>query len=116
MTRRERLEAVINGKITEELIEECKEELKKLDERSAAALQRSKTTDNYIENKAYEKCILEVLGDEPLQIGEIAELTGIEVSRQRLTAICTNLIREGKIKSVDVKVKGKGKRKGYIRG
>ena len=115
MTRRERLEAIINGEITEELIEECREELKKLDERCAAANEKAKTTKNYVENKAYEEQILEVLGKEPLQIGEIGELTGIEVSRQRLTAVCTNLVREGKVKTVDVKVKGKGKRKGYIK-
>lgn len=114
MTRRERLEAVINGEITEELIKECKRELEKLNAHSAAANERAKTTKNYVENKEYEKLILEVLSDEPKMIDEIAELTGIKVSRQRLTAICTNLVREGHIRAVEVKVKGKGKRRAYI--
>ena len=115
MTRRERLEAVINGNITEELISECKEELLKLDERSAKANQKAKESKNYLENKEFEKVVLNVVGAEPMQVGEILEKTGIGVTRQRMTAICTNLVREGSLESVDVKVKGKGVRKGYIR-
>jgi len=115
MTRRERLEAIINGEITEELINECREELAKLNERSAAALAKSKTTEQYRENKEYEERICEILGEEPMQIGEIGEALGAELSRQRLTAICTNLVREGKISVIDVKVKGKGTRRAYHR-
>ena len=115
MTRRERLEAVIRGEITEELIADCKIELEKLNAHSAAVNEKAKTTKNYIENKEYEKLILEVLSDDPKMIDEIAELTGIEVSRQRLTAICTNLVREGHIRAVEVKVKNKGKRRAYVK-
>ena len=50
-----------------------------------------------------------------MQIGEIKEKLGVEVARQRLTAICTSLAREGRIKVVDLKIKGKGTRKGYVR-
>lgn len=115
MTRRERLEMVIRGEITEELIEDCKIELEKLNAHSAAANEKAKTTKNYIENKEYEKIILDVIGEEPLQIDQIKELTGIDVTRQRLTAICTNLVREEKLKAVEVKVKNKGKRRAYHR-
>lgn len=118
MTRRERLEAIINGNITPELIDECREELAKLNERSAAALAKSKETTQYKENKAYEELILNALGKEPKQIDEIRELIGVEtidMSRQRLTAICTNLVREGRISVIDVKVKGKGTRRAYHR-
>lgn len=113
MTRRERLEMVIRGEITPKLIEECKEELKKLDERGAAVLAKSKTTKNYKENKEYEERVCEVLEEEPKLIEEIQALVAPELSRQRMTAICTNLVREGRIRAVDVKVKGKGKRRGY---
>lgn len=113
MTRRERLEAVINGNITPELIDECREELAKLNERSAAALAKSKETMNYKENKVYEEQICNLLGAEPMQVGEIAEKLGVDISRQRLTAICTNLVREGRISVIDVKVKGKGTRRAY---
>ena len=113
MTRRERLEAVIKGELSEELIESCREELAKLDERSARANEDSKLSANYKENKMYEERICEVLSEKPIQVDELAEKVGSTLSRQRLTAICTNLIREGRIKSCDVKVKGKGKRKAY---
>ena len=113
MTRRERLEMVIRGEITQELIEECKVELKKLDERSGAALQRVRESETYKENKEFEKLIVEVLNEEPVQVEELIERLGWKESRQKLTGLCTNLVREGKIKVVDVKVKNKGKRKAY---
>lgn len=113
MTRRERLIAVINGAITQELIDDCRRELKKLDERSAQALAKSKETMNYKENKVYEEQICDLLGAEPMQVSEIAEALGADISRQRLTAICTNLVREGRISVMDIKVKGKGTRRAY---
>lgn len=115
MTRRERLIAVINGAYTQELIDDCRRELAKLDERSAQALAKSKTTEQYKENKVYEERICEILGEEPLQIGEIKERLDTDISRQRLTAICTNLVREGRISVMDIKVKGKGTRRAYHR-
>lgn len=116
MTRRERLEMVIRGEITEELIEDCKRELEKLNERGAAQLAKSKETIQYRENKAYEERVCRVLANrsKPIQVDEIRSLVAPELSRQRMTAICTNLVREGRISVVDLKVKGKGIRKGYF--
>ena len=110
MTRRERLEMIIRGEINEELIEECKKELEKLDAHRTHARENA----NVQENKEYEERICAALhgASEPVQVDELAELIGCTFARQRLTAICTNLIREGRIRSVDVKTK-KGMRKGY---
>ena len=113
MTRRERLIAVINGAYTQELIDDCRRELAKLDERSAQALAKSKESAQYRENKEYEERICEILGEEPMQVGEIAEALDADISRQRLTAICTNLVRERRIGVMDIKVKGKGTRRAY---
>jgi len=115
MTRRERLEAVINGEITEELIADCKAELEKLNEHKDKVLARAKESVNYKENKVYEERICEVLGEEPKLIDEIRSMVAPELTRQRMTAICTNLVREGRIYAVDIKVKGKGKRRAYHR-
>ena len=111
MTRRERLEMVIRGEINDELIEECKRELEKLNVHRTHARENA----NYNENKEVEERICAALHgvNGPVQIDELAELIGCTFARQRLTAICTNLIREGRIKSCDVKVKNKGKRKAY---
>ena len=110
MTRRERLEMVIKGEINEELIEDCKRELEKLDVHRTHARENA----NAQENKEFEERICAALlqASEPVQIDELGELIGCTFARQRLTAICTNLIREGRIYSCDVKTK-KGKRKGY---
>lgn len=110
MTRRERLEMIIAGIITDELIEDCRKELEKLDAHRTHARENA----NVQENKKYEERICAALRgvSEPVQVDELAELIGATFARQRLTAICTNLIREGRIRSVDVKTK-KGKRKAY---
>lgn len=110
MTRRERLEMVIAGIITDELIEDCRKELEKLD----AHRTHARENQNYNENKEVEERICAALlrASEPVQVDELAELIGCTFARQRLTAICTNLIREGCIYSCDVKTK-KGKRKAY---
>lgn len=115
MTRRERLEAIINGELTEELINECKEELKKLNERSAAANQKAKESEQYRENKLYGERVYEFLKrhEGPAQVGEVLAEVAPGLTRQRMTAICTNLVREGRIQAVEVKVKGKGKRRAY---
>lgn len=113
MTRRERLEMVIRGEITEELINECKVELEKLDQRSGAALQRAKETETYKENREFGEEVVRVLTKEPILVEELGEKLGWTGSRQRLTGICTSLVREGRIRVVEMKVKGKGKRKGY---
>ena len=110
MTRRERLEMVIRGEINEKLIEDCKRELEKLDAHRTHARENA----NGQENREFEERICAALRgvSEPVQVDELAELIGCTFARQRLTAICTNLIREGRIKSCDVKTK-KGKRKAY---
>ena len=112
MTRRQRLEMVIRGELNEELIEDCKKELEKLDAKLGEVKAKERPT--YAENKVYEDRIVEALSgeNEPVQVDKLAELVDCRFARQRLTAICTNLIREGRIKSVDVKTK-KGVRKGY---
>lgn len=116
MTRRERLEAVINGNITDELIEECKIELEKLNERGAKILENSKKTDLYKENRAYGDRIVEILKNNPGQLYTVADVmaeVAPELTRQRMTAICTSLVREGRIKATELKIKGKGTRRAY---
>jgi len=113
MTRKQRLEAVIAGDISEELIADCREELEKLNERSEAA--KAEPTEQQKENKVLEDEVVAYLEAQngPVQIVELVDVVSLPVKRQRLTAVCTNLLREGRIAVCDVKVKGKGKRKAY---
>ena len=109
MTRRERLEMVIANNITEELIEECKVELEKLNASNASR----KPTAHQVENVKIGEDILTILTDEPKFVEDVLAGLDGELSRQRVSGILTNLVKDGKVHSEDVKVKGKGKRKAY---
>lgn len=114
MTRRERLEMVIAGNITAELVEECKVELEKMD--TANAKRKEKENPHKTENAEYMEKIVEIVAEstEPLQIDSIVEGLAVEgLTRQRVSSLCTLLIKDGRLVSEDVKVKGKGKRKAY---
>ena len=114
MTRRERLEMVIAQNITDELIEECKAELEKMD--TANAKRREKENPHKMENASIMENILDVLSksDEPMQIDPIVESLGVDgLTRQRVSSLCTLLVKDGRLIAEDVKVKGKGKRKAY---
>lgn len=109
MTRRERLEMVIANNITEELIEECKVELEKLNASNASR----KPTAHQVENVKIGEDILTILTDEPKFVEDVLAGLDGELTRQRVSGILTNLVKDGKVHSEDVKVKGKGKRKAY---
>ena len=111
MTRRERLEMVINGNITDELIEECKVELEKINQKNSE--RKNKPTEHQIANAEIAKTILGVLNSEPMFVDEIVSHLDGDYSRQRVSGILTNLVKSGKVVSNDAKVKGKGKRKVY---
>lgn len=109
MTRRERLEMVIANNITEELIEECKVELEKLNASNASR----KPTAHQVENVKIGEDILTILTDEPKFVEDVLAGLDGELTRQRVSGILTNLVKDGKVHSEDIKVKGKGKRKVY---
>lgn len=109
MTRRERLEMVIANNITEELIEECKVELEKLNASNASR----KPTAHQVENVKIGEDILALLTSEPKFVEDVLAGLDGELTRQRVSGILTNLVKDGKVHSEDVKVKGKGKRKVY---
>jgi len=109
MTRRERLEMVIANNITEELIEECKVELEKLNASNASR----KPTAHQVENVKIGEDILTILTDEPKFVEDVLAGLDGKLTRQRVSGILTNLVKDGKVHSEDVKVKGKGKRKTY---
>ena len=109
MTRRERLEMVIAGNITEELVEERKVELEKLNASTASR----KPTERQVVNGQIAGTILGFLTDEPMFVDAIVANLGGDYTRQRVSGILTTLVKDGKVKAEDVKVKGKGKRKAY---
>lgn len=115
MTRKQRLEMVVAGIITPELVADCQRELDKLNERGALA--KNELTPSQEENERIGRQIVDLIesAGRPLQVEEIRERIAPEWTRQRVTAVCTNLVREKRIQGVELKISGKGKRRGYTK-
>lgn len=117
MTKREFLNeviAVIDGTSEVnvlELKEFAKAEIVKLDERNAS--RSSKPTKTQIENEPIKEKILEVLSTgERMVASAIAER--LEISTQKASALCRQLVESKKLKVEDVKIPKKGKQKAYM--
>ena len=116
MTKREFLNeviAVIDGTSEVnvlELKEFAKAEIVKLDERNAN--RSSKPTKTQIENEPIKEKILEVLSTgERMVASAIAER--LEISTQKASALCRQLVESNKLKVEEVKIPKKGKQKAY---
>lgn len=106
MTRREFLEKVINESANEEIKNFAKDEIAKMDARNAK--RASTPSKRAVENEPIKAEIVKILTDEPKTASEIAESIGVSV--QKASALLRQI--EGLAVS-EVKVKGKGKVKGY---
>lgn len=112
MTKREFFEAVmaVEG-IDAELKLFAEQEVAKMDERNAK--RKNSPSKKSVENEPIKAKIVEHIGNaEDAQIAsEIAK--AVEISTQKASALCRQLVNDGTLKSEEVKVKGKGKVKGY---
>ena len=106
MTKREMFEAIINGNINEEIIEMAKNEIVKMDEKNAK--RKSTPSKVALANEPIKAKIKEVLTSEPQSASEVAEK--VEISVQKASALLRQI--DGLAVS-EIKVKGKGKVKGY---
>lgn len=106
MTKREMFTEIANGNITEEIIEMAKNEIVKMDERNAK--RKNSPSKKSVENEPIKARIIEVLTDTPQSASEIA--TKVEISTQKASALLRQI--DG-LTVTEIKVKGKGKVKGY---
>ena len=106
MTQREFLNAVIESAISDELTAFAQDAIAKMDARNAK--RASTPSKAQIANEAVKAQILGVLTDEPQTASEIA--VKCEISTQKASSL---LARMDGLNVTDVKVKGKGKVKGY---
>lgn len=111
MTKREFYTAIINGEIDEQVKLFASEELEKMD----AANEKRRNTQS---KKAQEKNLPllqlitdEILTEEPKTATDVAAV--LEVSVQKASRLLRRLVEDSKAVKVDVKIKGKGKCKGY---
>ena len=109
MTNREFFTAILNSTLSDEMKEHAKAELKKMDERNS---KRSSTmTTIQKENIALKEKILSILTTDGKVSSVIAEELNLSV--QKVSSLCRQLVEEGKVLVEDVKIPKKGKQKSY---
>ena len=111
MTKREFLNAVIEKVADMNLQDFAKAEIEKMDARNA---KRANTpTKRAKENEPIKDKIVAFLygKDTPQIAADIAN--ELELTTQKISALCRQLVNDGRLNAEDVKVKGKGKVKGY---
>lgn len=109
MTRREFLEMVIEGKVTDEMKEFAHSEITKMNDRNAK--RKASPSKTAIANEPIKAEIVKVLTNEPKTASEIAK--EVEISTQKASALLRQI--DG-LTVTEVKIKGKGKVKGYSIG
>lgn len=114
MTKREFNENIINGTITEEMIEMARTDLARMD----AQLEKRKNTlsPKQEANLELAQLVFEKLTDEP-QTAEQIYAYGIDgvTTSNKASSLCRMLVASNRAAVTDIKVKGKGTRKAYTR-
>ena len=113
ITMRQFFESVVNGNITPAMVEKAKAEIAKLDATNAKRAEKAK--EKAKENEPIKSAIFEFLvANGTKTTAEIAK--GVEVlegSSPKASAMCRQMVDEGRLSACDVTVKGKGKQKAY---
>lgn len=113
ITLRQLFTAVVEGNITPAMIERAKAEIAKLDATNAKRAEKAK--EKAKENEPIKRAIhifLTANGTKTTAeiAAGVAELGG---SSPKATAMCRQMVDEGRLTSSEVKVKGKGTQKAY---
>lgn len=113
MTNREFYTAIVNGEMNDEIVAKATEEIAKLDERNAK--RASKPSKKSLENEPIKAKIAEYLGrTDEHDFATASEIsTELEISTQKASALCRQMVADGVLRVEDVKVKKKGTQKAY---
>lgn len=113
ITMRQFLTAVVEGNITPAMVEKAKAEIAKLDATNAKRAEKAKA--KQVEYEPLKTAIFEFLvANGTKTTAEIAK--GVEVlegSAPKASAMCLQMVKDGRLTSSEVSVKGKGKQKAY---
>ena len=111
MTKREFFVAVMEKVDDAELKLFAEQEIAKMDERNAK--RKGQPSKKSIENEPIKEKILDYVKgcEEHVIASDIAK--AVEISTQKASALCRQLVENGTLVSEEIKVKGKGKVKGY---
>ena len=113
---REFLNAVIATE-NEELASYATEELAKLDHTNEVRRARmaEKAAVKAAEKEPIRQAIYAVITDEPKTATMLIEEAGLELKPQSIPSLVKALVEAGQVNKVDVKIKGKGTQRGYVR-
>lgn len=118
MTKREMLNAILAGEITDEVLEAVRAEIAQMDKSNAAKAAKAaeKRAEKEAEKAPIREAVFAVITDEPKTASDLIAEAGVEIKPQAIPALLKGLVEEGKVAKVDIKVKGKGTQRGYVRG
>ena len=110
ITMRQFFESVINGNVTPAMVEKAKAEIAKLDATNAKRAEKAKA--KAVEYEPIKSAIAEFLkANGTKTTSEIA--VAIEQSVPKTSAMCRQMVEEGRLTSSEVSVPKKGKQKAY---
>ena len=111
MTNREFLNAVIALSASEEITEHAKAMIASLDKRNAA--RTSKPSKTQLENAPIKEAILDVIAEMNAEVSASELHERLNISVQKASSLCRQLVEEGKLSKGERKEKGKGLVKVY---
>lgn len=117
MTKREMLNAILNGEITDEVLAAVQAELDSMDKTNAKRAEKAaeKRAEKEAEKAPIREAILAVITDEPKTASDLIAEAGVEIKPQAIPSLLKGLVENGTIVKTDIKVKGKGTQRGYAR-
>lgn len=111
MTNREFFNAIIEGKLTDEVKEFAEAARKKLDDRNAN--RSAKPSKTQLENAPIKQALLDYLTNNPGKYTEGDLGTALNITHNKAGALARQLVAEGKVVSAEIKIAKVGKRKVY---
>lgn len=118
MTKREMYNAILAGEINDEVLAQVRAELDAMDATNAkrAVKAAEKREAKEAEKAPIREAIMAVISDEPKTASDLIAEAGVEIKPQAIPALLKGLVEAGQVVKVDIKVKGKGSQRGYVRG
>lgn len=111
MTNREFLNAVIALSASEEITEHAKAMIASIDKRNSA--RTSKPSKTQLENAPIKEAILGVIAEMNAEVSASELHERLNISVQKASSLCRQLVEEGKLSKGERKEKGKGLVKVY---
>ncbi len=109
LTERDFLNLVLKGELNEDVKAHAVEGLAKLDAKNEK--RKTTPTKEQVANEPIKASILELLATAPMVASAVGQ--ALEISTQKASALCGQLVKEGKVAVADIKVKNKGTLKQY---